>query len=101
MLKTKDILQYLSENKAYFRDKYFIDKMALIGSFARGDFNKDSDIDLVVYFLPEAINNRIFRIYISLQEDISNHFNKKVDIIVNGKVLPAFKEVITKEALYV
>lgn len=101
MLTTKDILKYLDANKSYFRKNYFVDKIAIVGSYARGDYNKDSDIDLVVYFLPEAKNNRIFRIYVNLQEDISSHLNKSVDIISNGKVLPAFKDVIEKEAIYV
>ncbi len=101
MLYKNDILKYLTDNKDYFKDKFYVDKIGLAGSFARGDFNNDSDIDLVVYFLPEAVNHRIFRLYINLQETISNYFNKKVDIIANGKVLPAFKEIIEKETIYV
>jgi predicted nucleotidyltransferase len=101
MLTTRDILKYLNDNKSDFRQKYFVDKIAIVGSYARGDYNNDSDIDLLVYFLPEAKNNRIFRIYISLQEVISSHLNKNVDIISNGKVLPAFKDIIEKEAIYV
>jgi uncharacterized protein len=101
MLTTKDILNYLKENKVYFRQKYFVDKIAVIGSYARGDYNSESDIDLLVYFLSEAKENRIFRIYINLQEDISFHLNKSVDIISNGKVLPAFRDIIEKEAIYV
>jgi uncharacterized protein len=100
-LSTKDILNYLDANKLYFRQKYFVDKIAIIGSYARGDYNNESDIDLLVYFLSEAKNNRIFRIYINLQEDISSHLKKTVDIIANGKVLPAFKDIIEKEAIYV
>ena len=101
MLTTKDILKYLNENKSDFRQKYFVDKIAIVGSYARGDYNNNSDIDLLVYFLPEAKNNRIFRIYINLQEVISSQLNKSVDIISNGKVLPAFKDIIEKEAIYV
>jgi uncharacterized protein len=101
MLKTQDIVNYLSENRLYFRKKYFVDKMAIVGSYARGDYNKNSDVDLVVYFLPESLNNRIFRLYCDLQDDIAAHLNKKVDIIANGKVLPAFQDIIRKEALYV
>ena len=101
MLSTQDILNYLEANKPFFRQKYFVDKIAIIGSYARGDYNNDSDIDLLVYFLSDAKDNRIFRLYINLQKDISSHFNKSVDIIANGKVVPAFKEIIEKEAIYV
>ena len=99
MLKTKDIIKYLSENKSYFEKKYYVDKIAIIGSYARGDYNDNSDIDLLIYFLPGT--ERLFRIYINLQDDIESHLNKRVDIVANGKVLPAFKEIINKEAIYV
>jgi hypothetical protein len=101
MLRKQDILNYLSENKQLFREQYFVDKMGLVGSYAREDYNKDSDIDLVVYFLPEANDNRIFRLYINLQEKISTQLDRNVDIIANGKVLPAFREAIDNEIIYV
>lgn len=94
-------VNYLSENKQFFREKYFVDKIGLIGSYARDNYDHDSDVDLVVYFLPEANENRIFRLYINLQEKISSQLNKDVDIIANGKVLPAFKEVINNEIIYI
>jgi uncharacterized protein len=101
MLERQDIINYLSENKSFFREKYFVDKIGLIGSYARNDYDQNSDIDLVVYFLPEANNNRIFRLYIDLQEKISSQLNKHIDIIANGKVLPAFKEMINNDIIYV
>jgi uncharacterized protein len=101
MLERQDIINYLSENKKLFREKYFVDKIGLIGSYARNDYDQNSDIDLVVYFLPEAKNNRIFRLYIDLQEKISSQLNKQIDIIANGKVLPAFKEMINNDVIYV
>jgi predicted nucleotidyltransferase len=101
MLERQDIINYLAENKQFFREKYFVHKIGLIGSYARNDYDQNSDIDLVVYFLPEANNNRIFRLYIDLQEKISSQLNKHIDIIANGKVLPAFKETIDNEIIYV
>jgi predicted nucleotidyltransferase len=101
MLDKKKILKYLSDNKAYFKTKYFVDQIALVGSFSRGDFNESSDIDLIVFFNEEANKNRFFRLYVGLQDELMKHFKKNVDIIANGKVLPAFKEVIEKEAVYV
>jgi len=101
MPERQDIINYLSENKQLFSEKYFVDKTGLIGSYARNDYDHNSDIDIVIYFLPEANNNRIFRLYIDLQEKISSQLNKQVDIIANGKVLPGFKEVIDNEIIYV
>jgi hypothetical protein len=101
MLDRQDIINYLTENKQFFREKYFVDKIGLVGSYARNDYDNNSDVDLVVYFLPEANSNRIFRLYLKLQEKISSQLNKNVDIIANGKVLPAFKEVINNEIIYV
>jgi len=101
MLTKNNILEFLSENKTYLKEKYFLDRIGLVGSFSRGDFNEDSDIDLIVYFNEDAKNNRIYRLYVGLQQEIKNHFHKEVDIIANGKVLPAFRDKIEKEALYV
>jgi len=101
MLDRDYIINYLSKNKQFFKEEFFVDKIGLIGSYARNDYHNDSDVDLVVYFLPEANNNRIFRLYVKLQELISSQLNKNVDIIANGKVLPAFREVLKKEVIYV
>ncbi len=101
MLDREQILNYLSINKVYFKNKYFVDRIGITGSFSRGDYNKNSDIDIVVFFNDEAKNNRIFRLYLNLQEELENHFHKNIDIIVNGKVLPAFQDKILKETLYV
>jgi predicted nucleotidyltransferase len=101
MLNKEEILNYLSENKTYLRKKYFVDRIGLTGSFSRGDFNDQSDIDFVVFFNEEAKKNRIFRLYINLQDELEKHFKRNIDLIVNGKVLPAFQEKVLKETVYV
>ncbi len=101
MLTKNNILEFLHDNKEYLMEKYFLDKIGLVGSFSRGDFNENSDIDLIVYFNKDAKNNRIYRLYMGLQQEMKNHFNRDVDIIANGRVLPAFEKKIKREALYV
>ncbi len=50
-MKTRDqILTFLSQNKKLFRDKFHIVRIGLFGSYARGEQNLDSDIDLLVEF---------------------------------------------------
>ncbi|MFN8254159.1 MAG: nucleotidyltransferase domain-containing protein [Bacteroidales bacterium] len=94
-------MKYLSENKSYFKKKYFIDKIGITGSFSRDDFNENSDIDFVVIFNDEAKKNRMFRLYINLQEELEKQFGRRVDIIVNDTVLPAFQDKVLNETIYV
>ncbi|MFA6403086.1 MAG: nucleotidyltransferase domain-containing protein [Salinivirgaceae bacterium] len=100
MLDGETILSYLSMNKDYLMTKYFIDKIGIVGSFARGDNNEESDIVLIGYFNEDAKRRRMFRLYINLQEELESHFGRKVDIIVNGKVLLAFQVIVLKEARF-
>jgi uncharacterized protein len=51
MVKTRDqILNFLGKNKKLFRDKFHIVRIGLFGSYAHGEQNLDSDIDLLVEF---------------------------------------------------
>ena len=50
-MKSRDqILAFLRQNKKLFRDRYHIIRIGLFGSYARGDQNVNSDIDLLVEF---------------------------------------------------
>ena len=50
-MKSRDqILAFLKQNKIMFRDRYHIIRIGLFGSYARGDQNVNSDIDLLVEF---------------------------------------------------
>lgn len=42
------VLQYLTNHKSDLMSKYGVVKIGLFGSYARGDNNTDSDIDLAV-----------------------------------------------------
>jgi uncharacterized protein len=50
-MKSRDqILAFLKQNKKLFRERYHIIRIGLFGSYARGDQNVNSDIDLLVEF---------------------------------------------------
>jgi len=50
-MKSRDqILAFLRQNKKLFRNRYHIIRIGLFGSYARGDQNVNSDIDLLVEF---------------------------------------------------
>lgn len=50
MLTRDDILQLMRENRDYLSDEYGVKRIGLFGSYAHGDPNPESGIDLVVEF---------------------------------------------------
>ena len=68
------------------KDKYknLIEIKYIVGSFARGDFNKNSDIDIVYSLKKEALNKDVFEIInnlVQIKEELQNVFKRKVDLI--------------------
>jgi hypothetical protein len=95
----QNILSFLSINKSEFQNRFGIDDMALFGSFAKDMATKESDIDILITYVPNPgdvyTKKRDFR---KLLED---NFHRKVDI-ANKKCLKAFvKDEILRDAIYV
>ena len=90
------ILNYLKKHKNDFIKKYGIEKIALFGSFARGDNRDDSDIDIFVKMKPD-----LFKM-VELKEEIERDLKREVDIVREHKYIkPFFLEMIKKDSIYV
>lgn len=46
-MSKNDILEFLSQNKKNYAQKYHFSKLALLGSYARDDAKSHSDIDIL------------------------------------------------------
>ncbi len=97
MPSKNQILSYLKKYKDENRDKFYINKIGIFGSFARDEQSKDSDIDIVVEMKkPNLITLS------SIMLDIKEHFKSEVDIVALwDKMNPRLKKRIDKEAIYV
>jgi hypothetical protein len=92
-----EILQYLRVHQAEFKTKYQISKMALFGSYARGENREDSDIDIAI----ETKLSDYFMLY-EFKETLEQSFHTKVDVIrLREKMNPALKNRILMDAVYV
>lgn len=60
MYTTHQILKILESQKKELEKKYPISEMGLFGSYARGDYHKQSDIDILIDF-----NDRLMDLIIS------------------------------------
>jgi len=71
-----------------------IKSASLFGSYARGDFNKKSDIDILVEF-KEGKEKGLFE-FIALERKLSEILEKKVDLVTINSVSPYIKDEILK-----
>ena len=68
-------------------------KVALFGSFVRGDAGPDSDIDLIVeFFQPTGL-----LALVKLERELSDAMGRKVDLLTEQAISPHLRERILKE----
>lgn len=92
------ILNFLSEHKNEFLSKYGVTKIGLFGSYVRGDFKENSDIDIAVEMLNEK---KSLSTFFALKRELEDAFKLKVDLGIESSLKPIAKEKILKEIVYV
>ena len=98
-MKTRDqILSFLSQNKKLFRDRFHIIRIGLFGSYARGEQNLNSDIDLLVEF--EDNTQDLYDLKIQLKDFFKKNIGLEVDICREKYIKPRIKNSILKETVY-
>ena len=99
MIHQEDIINFLYDNQNYFKNHFYITKMALFGSFARNEESEEGDIDLIVDF--EENTSQLFELKQELREYLTNQFNWKVDIAREKYLKSSMKKEILQEAIYI
>jgi len=85
---------------ARFCRSHAVSELAVFGSILRDDFTKDSDIDLLVSFTPDA---RIGFIELGrMQEELERLVGRPVDLVPKGGVKPLIRDqvIASSELLY-
>ena len=81
----------------YFKSQP-INKAWLFGSFSRGEHTKESDIDIMVSFIPE-VKVGLFKFY-QIKEDLENITGREVDLVTETSLMPfAIESVMTDRKL--
>ena len=97
MYTTDEILHILKIKKGALEKKYPISELGLFGSYARGDYNEDSDIDILVDF-----NDRIDGFdYIRIAHVLEDTFNTKIDLVSRKGVQPKYLPFVEKNLIHV
>jgi predicted nucleotidyltransferase len=84
-----------NEKIADFCRRHHILRLSLFGSILREDFRPDSDVDILVEFEPGHIPGLEF---FSMQDELSEILNQKVDLNTPNFLSPYFREQVLKEA---
>ncbi|MBN2890322.1 MAG: nucleotidyltransferase domain-containing protein [Bacteroidales bacterium] len=95
----QDIIDFLAENKDFFKKKFGIIKIGIFGSYARGEQTENSDIDILI--LMNENTEDIFDKRLEFRDLISEEFSKNVDVCHEQAIKPMFKPLIFKDLIYV
>lgn len=71
-------------------------ELSLFGSAARGEMKPDSDIDLLVEFLPDSQVDLVD--YAGLMLDLSSLLGRKVDLVSKNGLKPVIRDSVLHEA---
>jgi uncharacterized protein len=95
LITKDDILIYLKNNKKYLKKEFGVQKIALFGSFARGEALKGSDIDLLIDVKEKNFRNRYL-----LKEFLENEFKTDVDVFYFDTLRSFIKDNIKEDLVY-
>ena len=78
-----------------FCREHNIRQLSLFGSVLRNDFSAESDVDMLVEFVPGHTHGLAF---FSLQRDLSKLIGRQVDLNTANDLDPSFRRVVLDEA---
>ena len=91
ILTDKIIFDKLKRRKNILK-KYGVKKIGLFGSFIRGEQKRYSDIDFLIEFDKPDFDN-----FMDLAYYLEDLFDRKVELITNGSIIPYIQPYVEKE----
>jgi predicted nucleotidyltransferase len=79
MKTLREIQDFLRSHKREFQQKYGVNSLGVFGSYARGEAQEESDIDVLVEF---EKGKKTFDNYMGLKFFLEDFFGKKVDLVM-------------------
>ena len=95
MATSQEIESKLKSIKPYLIDEYGIDQIGYFGSFAKGDYSEDSDLDVLVSF-----RRKIGWKFFDLKEYLESVVGRKVDLVTERLLRKQWKEAISEQVIY-
>jgi predicted nucleotidyltransferase len=96
MYTTEQIIDILTIQKKELEKKYPISELGFFGSYVRGDYNEQSDIDILVDF-----DGAVGIGFIKLAHELEDIFRNKVDLVSRKGFKPAYLPFVEKNLIHV
>jgi len=75
-----------------------VSRLGVFGSYAKGEEQNDSDVDVLVGFRPEA---RTYDNLFTVGEALEEAFGRKIDLVTEDSLSPYFGPHILREVKYI
>lgn len=96
MQSLEEIKLFLFKNKSILTERFKVKNIGVFGSIVRGDFNDNSDIDILVCFRePVGVE------FIDLANYLEFNFKRKVDLVSQNGLRDRYKQIVEQEVQYV
>ena len=92
----EEILKLLSQNKNQLENRFKVRRMALFGSYARGDQKPESDVDILV-----DIDPSVGLEFVILAEQIEQLLGLPVELVSRRAIKPNKLKYIEQDLIYV
>jgi hypothetical protein len=96
MITKDNILRILIKDMPQLQKQFKVSKLALFGSYARGDQHRDSDIDILV-----EVDPSIGLEFVTLAERLEKSLKSSVDLVSSRAVSSHAFKLIEPELIYV
>jgi uncharacterized protein len=94
-MKTREeILKILQERKPELVKRFGLTRLALFGSYARGDYRKNSDVDVLVEVSPTIVLE-----FVDLAEEIETILGIPTDVVSRRAIKPRHWNVIQEDLI--
>lgn len=94
------IKQKISANREYLHKTYGVEEIGVFGSFARGDNNEKSDIDISVQLNHEKVPVGLFA-FSGMRFYLEDLLGRKVDLVTKEGIKPLIRDKILSQLIIV
>jgi predicted nucleotidyltransferase len=92
------IKQKITENKEYLLKTYGVEEIGVFGSYARGDNDENSDIDIAIEINHDKAIVGFFE-FSRMERFLEQLLGRKVDLVVKDAIKPYIKESILAQMI--